>query len=451
YDPELDLLYVGTGNASVYNVEIRSPGGGDNLYLSSILALRPETGRLVWHYQTTPGEHWDYTATQQMILTDRVFGGKPRKLLLQAPKNGFFYVLDRETGELLSAEPYVPVSWATHVDLATGRPVVRDEARWTDEDRIVTPHPMGAHSWHPMSFDAGRGLVYMSNFELAYLFMADPDFVYRNGEYNSGEDLARMARLAETLEPTNRMFCTPSRLVAWDVERREKRWEVEYESVTAAGVLSTEGSLVFQGTLGGVFSAYHADTGARLWSIETQVGIMAPPVTYRVDGEQYVAVLAGAGGALGSNFARLQKANEGRLFAFKLGGRAAMPPVRERQPGRVSVEKIDASPDTLERGMRLYGKHCMRCHGPGAASTGLLPDLRHASRQVHATWSDIVLGGTRAKDGMASFADLIDLEQARAIQAYVVARAHHEPSALQKLIAWLPESPFCVRASWIAD
>jgi len=451
YDPELDLLYVGTGNSSVYNGAVRSPGGGDNLYLASILALRPETGRLVWHYQTTPGENWDYTATQQMILTDRVYRGKKRKLLLQAPKNGFFYILDRETGELLSAEPYVPVSWATHVDLETGRPAVREEADWSKEDRVIAPHVMGAHSWHPMSFDANRGLVYMSNFELAYLFMADSNFEYRNGEYNSGEDMAEMARLAEFLEPTNRMYCTPSRLVAWDIDRQQKRWEVERDIITAAGVLSTAGDLVFQGTIDGEFSAYHADTGEQLWSTDTGVGIMAAPVTYRVDGEQYVAVLAGAGGAVGGNFARIRNTNEGTLLAFKLGGAVPMPAVHARPAGRVTVARIDASRETLDRGRSLYGKHCMRCHGPGVVSSGLLPDLRHASREVHARWTDVVLGGTRAKDGMASFADLIDLEQAQAIQSYVIERAYHEPSALETLIAWLPESPFCVRSSWVTD
>jgi len=451
YDPELDLLYVGTGNSSVYNIDVRSPGGGDNLYLASILALRPETGELVWHYQTTPGERWDYTATQQMILTDREWLGKPRKLLMQAPKNGFFYVLDRVTGELLSAEQFVPVSWATHVDLATGRPVEREAAHWGKEAKVVTPHPMGAHSWHPMSFDARRGLVYMSTFELAHMFVPDPNFKFRKGGYNTGEDFKELAALAEGVVPLNHAFCTPSRLVAWDPVAQKKRWEVKHDVVTAAGVLSTDGDLVFQGASTGEFSAYRADTGEKLWSADTGVKIMAAPVTYRVDGEQYIAILAGAGGAVGFFYVNVDTTNDGQLLVFKLGGHAEMPIVVKKPKGRVVAPRIEVTSATLDRGRALYGEHCLRCHGPDVTSSGLIADLRFASREVHANWTDIVVGGTHAKLGMASFADMIDLEQARAIQGYVMNRAYHEPTALEKLIRWVPDSPFCVPASWIAD
>jgi len=451
YDPQLNLLYVGTGNSSVYHREHRSPGGGDNLYLASILALRPETGELVWHYQTTPGEQWDYTATQQMILTDRVWQGRPRKLLLQAPKNGFFYVLDRETGELLSAEPFVSVSWASHVDLATGRPVEREEASWSDEWKIVTPHPIGAHSWHPMSFDSDRGTVYLQTFDMAYGFVPDHDFKFIPGGFNTGEDWTQLAELTEGMAPMKNAFCTPSRLVAWDIEKQEKKWEAVQDRTTAAGVLSTEGDLVFQGSVTGDFSAYHAETGEKLWSAPTGVSIMAAPVTYRANGEQYVVVLAGLGGAVGLQLAESKTTNAGRVFAFKLGGQAKMPPVEAKPEGKVNVTRIDASPETLLKGRAVYGQHCMRCHGPDATSTGINPDLRLASAEVHATWSDIVVGGTRTHAGMASFADLITRDEALAIQAWVVDRATHEPTALEQLIRWFPDSPFCIPASWTTD
>lgn len=451
YDPALDLLYVGTGNSSVYDVDIRSPGGGDNLYLASILALRPETGELVWHYQTTPEERWDYTATQHMILADIEWQGVPRKVLLQAPKNGFFYVLDRATGELLSAEPYVPVSWATHVNLKTGRPVQREEANWSKEAKIVTPAVMGAHSWHPMSFDPARSLVYMSTFELSHMFLPNPSFKFKKGGYNTGEDWGELAALSEGITPLADSYCSPSRLVAWDPIAQEKRWEVKRDHISAAGVLSTASGLVFQGESNGVFGAYDSDTGARLWQLDTGLGIMAAPVTYRVDGEQYVAVLAGFGGSLGLNFVKTNSGNAGRVFAFKVGGTAALPASSIKSEGSVVVEKIDASPEAVVRGRELYGENCLRCHGADAVSLGILPDLRFASREVHADWIGIVLGGTRATKGMASFADLLTVKEAEAIQAYVVSNALREPTAFDTMVRWLAESPFCLRASWTAD
>jgi len=451
YDPELDLLYVGTGNSSVYHQEHRSPGGGDNLYLSSILAIRPDTGSLVWHYQTTPGEQWDYTATQQLILVDRTWKGTPRKLILQAPKNGFFYVLDRVTGELLGAEPFVNVSWATHVDLETGRPAQRDEAKWSHERKIVAPHPMGAHSWHPMSYDAARGLVFLPAFEMSNMYIPDPEFEFRPGAYNTGENWREAAALAQHMEPLRNSVCEPSRLIAWDVDRQKKRWEVVHEGVTAAGVLSTAGDLVFQGGVSGAFNAYDADTGALLWSAPTGVSIMAAPIAYRIDGEQYIAVQAGLGGAVGMVFAESKTRNAGRVFAFKLGGQANLPTTHPRAAGTVNVEPAAFTAETLERGRDLYGEHCMRCHGIGGVSTGLVPDLRLASAQVHATWNDIVIAGTRAKDGMASFADLVSAEDARAIQAWVIERATHDPTMLERLVRWIGDSPFCLPAAWTVD
>ena len=451
YDPVLDLLYVGTGNGSVYHRERRSPGGGDNLYLASILALRPDTGELVWHYQTTPGEQWDYTATQQMILTDRVWKGKPRKLIMQAPKNGFFYVLDRETGELLSAEKFANISWASHVDIATGRPVERAEADWTLEAKMVAPHPMGAHSWHPMSFDAKRGAVYLATFELANLYIPDPKFVFKRGTFNTGEDWAELSELSAIGEPLRESTCDASRLVAWDVDSQTKKWEVIQDGVTAAGVLSTAGDLVFQGDASGSFSAYHADTGERLWSSPTGVAIMAAPITYRVDGEQYVAVLAGKGGAVGLFFSEVKTMNAGQVFAFKLDGKAVVPSNPKRPKGAVSVKPLDTSEAVLKKGRDVYGANCMRCHGPGAASTGLIPDLRFANVEVHNSWNDIVLGGTRAKNGMASFADLITEEEAQAVQAWVISRATRDPSALDHVVRWLADSSFCLHARWVTD
>jgi len=452
YDPELGLLYVGVGNGSVYDREKRSPGGGDNLFLSSILAVRPDTGRLVWHYQTTPGDHWDYTATQHMILADLEWQGKPRKVLLQAPKNGFFYVLDRATGELLSAEKYANASWATHVDPATGRPVERPEARWSGGRAWVSPGPPGAHNWQPMAWSPRTRLVYIPTADTVYPYIADPDFRWRPGVFNTGEDLGAFAEEVEAM-PGDLRFCSPSHLTAWDPVRERVAWRVAHDDPTPGGVLATAGDLVFQGHGGGVFAAYDARSGERLWSSPVGVGIMAPPVTYAIDGVQYVAVLAGIGGTHGGHLARMQVENDGHLLVYRLGGEAPLPEVRPRAAREVAVSPADLDTARVAAGRKLYGRLCMNCHGMAAVGSGLHPDLRYASRATHERWSDIVLGGIRQGRGMASFADVLDAEQARAIQHYVIARslATADPGLLSRLVAWLGERGLCVPAAWMAD
>jgi PQQ-dependent dehydrogenase (methanol/ethanol family) len=449
YDPELDLLYVGVGNGSVYNREVRSPGGGDNLFLASILAVRPESGRLVWHYQTTPGESWDYTATQHMILADLEVDGRLRKVLLQAPKNGFFYVLDRASGELISAESYVEVSWATGVDLATGRPVERPEAHWFDGEAMVTPGPPGGHNWHPMTYSPRTGLVYIPSITTAYPYRPDPGFVFQPGDWNTAEDIAGLAKQWEGWQDAVR-FCEPSHITAWDPVRQRRVWRIARENPMPAGLLSTAGDLLFQGGGNGVLSAYDARTSKRLWSSGKGVGIMAPPVTYAVDDEQYVAVLAGLGGSHGGHYTTFENGNDGRILAFKLGGSAPMPRVEPRRPVRMEAPAPDAAPETVARGRELYSRYCFSCHGNGVRSSGLHPDLRHSSREVHETWDAIVLGGTAQSQGMASFAHRLNAADAQAVHAYVIARAHHEPDLLMRLANWLGRYA-CIPVGWLTD
>ena len=449
YDPELDLLYVGTGNSSVYDRSKRSPGGGDNLFVSSILALRPETGRMVWYYQTTPGDAWDYTATQHIVLADLAIGGKPRKVLMQAPKNGFFYVLDRATGELLSATNYVDVSWATHVDLATGRPVERSEAHWSEGERMVTPSIVGGHNWHPMSFSPHTKLVYIPTISAAYLFVPDPAFRMRPAKTNTAESYPALAKQIEGFEDTLR-FCHPTHITAWDPVAQRQVWRVDHDTMVPGGLLSTAGDLLFQGRSDGVFAAYDARSGAPLWESRVGVGIMAPPVSYAVGGEQYVAVVAGIGGSEALDMQRHQVVNEGRILAWKLGGKAAMPVATPLPPGRVEAPPLDATAETVARGRDLYAEYCLRCHGPGARSSATVPDLRFASREVHEHWSDIVLGSTRAARGMASFADALSEDDARAIHAYVVERAFHEPGLVERVAKWLGENA-CIPVSWVVN
>jgi alcohol dehydrogenase (cytochrome c)/quinohemoprotein ethanol dehydrogenase len=298
FDPELDLLYVGTGNGSPWNQAIRSPGGGDNLFLSSIVALRPDTGEYVWHYQTTPGDTWDYTATQHMILADLPIDGATRKVIMQAPKNGFFYVLDRATGALISAEPFIQVNWAERVDPTSGRPVEHPEARYYQTGKTWTsvPGPAGAHSWQPMAFHPGTGLVYLPVQETGFPYAAEASLTLSTRRFDTGVDFVQASLptdpkvVAQILEGVN------GHLAAWDPVAQKEVWRAKHLGPSNGGVLATAGNLVFQGTAAGNFEAYRADTGAPLWSAPTRTGVLAAPITYTVDGEQYVAVAAGGGG-----------------------------------------------------------------------------------------------------------------------------------------------------------
>ncbi|MFK7897026.1 MAG: PQQ-dependent dehydrogenase, methanol/ethanol family [Myxococcota bacterium] len=450
YDPELDLLYVGTGNASIYDREKRSPGGGDNLYLASILALRPDSGELVWHYQTTPGEHWDYTATQHMILAELSWQGRMRKVLMQAPKNGFFYVLDRTSGELLSAEKFVHASWASHVDLETGRPVERKEAQWSQKDAMVSPAPMGGHSWHPMSFHPETGLVYIPAMENVHAYLPSERFRYRAGAWNTGEDFKRLTEGIEDYPAIREIPCGLTRLIAWDPKLGQKAWEVQHDSGVLGGTLATAGGLVFQGAGQGRFAAFDAASGERHWQIDVGIDVMAPPITYRLDGEQFVAVLAGVGGSAGNHLGSFEHDNAGRVLAFKLDGQAAMPMVRKRQKKAGPPPPLDVPEETIATGRAVYADNCSFCHGFGLKASGLYPDLRAAGPAVHENWNAIVIGGLRSASGMPSFADLLSSEEAEAVRAYVLHRAARKPGLLEKAVNAVAEQ-VCVPVSWITN
>jgi alcohol dehydrogenase (cytochrome c)/quinohemoprotein ethanol dehydrogenase len=432
YDPELNLLYVGTGNGSPWNRAIRSPSGGDNLFISSIVALRPETGEYVWHYQTTPGDTWDYTAAQHMILADLTIDGRARKVIMQAPKNGFFYVLDRATGELISARAFATTNWATGVDMRTGRPIETPEARSGESGRpfIAQPGPGGAHSWQPMSYSPRTGLVYFPVMEATFPYFPDKDFRKRGLAWNTGVDFNAGSLPTDQGVLDQIKAGLKGHLAAWDPVGQREVWRVQYEHPWNGGLLSTASDIVFQGEAMGEFAAYDARTGAKLWSVATGTGILAPPVTYLAGGEQYVAIEVGWGGAFGLAAGELARdahiaTNAPRVFAFKLGGTAAMPP-----PGPPPRPVAKPPPDvataaTVEAGKATYHRYCGTCHGDSAVSTGVLPDLRHSPfLSDAATFTRVVRDGVLAERGMVAFgAELsaVDVEQ---IRAYVIRRAH---------------------------
>lgn len=451
YDPELDLLYVGTGNSSVYNKALRSPGGGDNLYLASILAINPNNGRLVWHYQVNPGEQWDYTATQHLMLADLAIDGVTRKVIMQAPKNGFFYVLDRGTGELLAADPYVPVSWATHVDLRTGRPVERPEASWSKAPAAVTPGIEGGHNWHPMAFSPRTGLVYIPAFEGIYIYHPLPDYQFLpHATFNTSEDWPASVADIQGFENIARLNNT-TRLIAWDPVAGREAWHVTHGArAIPAGVLATAGDLVFQGRTDGRLIAYDARSGVVLWSGETGTGVIAAPIIYELDGETYVVVAAGLGGSQGGHFTSLTNRNEGRILAFKIGGTAELPGNEPVLPANVEIPLLEASEEAIEHGRSLYAYHCSRCHGLNAVSSRLYPDLRYSLAGIHDVWDKIVLEGAFESRGMASFADLLNTDDSHAIQAYISKRAHESEGRVQELLDWLG-GRLVIPSAWMVD
>ena len=436
YDPELDLLYVGVGNGSPWNQDIRSPGGGDNLFLSSIVAVRPDTGEYVWHYQTTPGETWDYTATQHMILADLEIEGAKRKVIMQAPKNGFFYVLDRATGEFISAKNFVPINWATHVDQETGRPVETEGARWPGKSPFFQlPGPLGAHNWHPMSYSPDTGLVYIPAQEAPWVYGDEPEYKQVDGKWNTGTDftLGMLPSDLATFKALKAML--KGRLLAWDPVTQKQAWSFEHGGPWNGGVLSTSGGLVFQGTSDAHFAAYDAKTGERKWKFFTQTGVGAAPITYKIDGEQYVAVAAGWGGSFvlgfGGPLPSGSIANIGRVMVFKVGADGMLPEIADAKPQPQTIPALlEVSEETLKKGWRAYGTTCSVCHGDHAQSSGLVPNLRYSAITTNAeAFKAIVLGGALAANGMPNFGKVHDEETVEAIRAYIISEANSDRDA----------------------
>jgi quinohemoprotein ethanol dehydrogenase len=428
WDPELNLLYVGTGNGAPWNRELRSPSGGDNLFLSSLLAINPDTGRLVWHYQEVPGDQWDYTATQHIQLATLTIDGQPRRVLMHAPKNGFFYVLDRKTGELLSADPYEDVTWATHVDLKTGRPAF-DIARTEYADgkpKVVFPSPVGAHNWNPMSFSARTGLVYIPTVHFGATFNKPERFSrYRPGRFNTNVSAGFGVTTKDPAALKGIPDATPSAaLKAWDPVKKQIVWTGPKKSMMDhGGVLSTAGGLVMQGGLDGNLRVFDDASGTLLREIMIGSPMIAAPMTYSVNGVQYVAILAGSGGGGWSSWApeniASHNGNANRIVALRLDGGAIpqpdplppLPPMIE-PPARIGT-KAD-----LETGRKLFTENCAQCHIN--AGRGPVPDLRRSTPASHAAFQQIVRGGALQPRGMPRWDDLLSEREVDQIHAYLI-------------------------------
>jgi quinohemoprotein ethanol dehydrogenase len=437
YDPELDSLYIGTGNGNPWNQAIRSPGGGDNLYLASIVALNPNTGAYKWHYQTTPGETWDYTATQPLIIADLNYPAGKRRVVMQAPKNGFFYVLDAKTGRLLSAEKFAPLTWATHVDMNTGRPVEVPEARYdkTGKPVIVSPGALGMHNWHPMAFNPETGYVYIP-VQVSNAGYAGPkEFKLNMQGTNTGTDFMAAADLF------NKPGAPPrgnieSYILAWDPVKAKEVWRVKNEVYGSSGILATSGNLIFSGNHQGEFNAYNASTGEKLWTAQTQARVVAAASTFLVDGQQQVAILVGARGLpSGQIRTNAVSANNSRILVYKAGGTASLP--TEMRTAAVSRVKINpplltASNETVFAGEQAFAANCAACHGANAvpAAGAVAPDLRYSGLlPIRNGWNPVVRNGELATRGMPAFGSMLNEETTDAILAYIIKRANDEKAS----------------------
>jgi len=426
YDPRLKLVYVGTGNATPHSRYYRSANEGDNLFVCSIVALHAETGEYAWHYQMNPGEEWDWTCTQSMISAELEIDGRRRSVLMQAPKNGFFYVLDRATGEFISAGAHVMQNWNEGFD-DKGRPITSEAVRYGFDPALVMPGPGGAHNWFPMAYSPRTKLAYFPAYQSGWVYALQPDWKPQPMRSNSGwggftgEAARKRAPLQEQANRIEKAWLT-----AWDPVKQQAAWRVELPRHGNGGVFVTASDLVFEGTTKQTFAAFDARTGRVLWEYPTQSAPVAGGITYMIDGVQYVAVNAGWGGGAaqieqGAGI-ELPRA-KARLLVFRLGGTAQLPPL-EATAAVPPPPPLRAPEAQVQRGAQLYAQTCAVCHGQRAI--GGVKDLRHMTAETHRQFNAIVLEGLYLDKGMASFADLLKPDEVEAIHAYLIARANED-------------------------
>ena len=423
YDPVTDLLFYGTGNGTPWRASARDPKLGDNLYIASIIALKPDTGEYVWHYQATPGDNWDYDATSPMMTADLTIDGEQKHVLMQPNKNGFLYVLEAATGKLLSADKFTEVNWATHVDLKTGRPQVVPAARYENRPWNLAPGVQGGHSWHPNAYSPETGLMYIPAWEAYYIMQNDPDYAPSTGGFNLGIVFSVQGMSLPNVQPTNKEGIF-GRLIAWDPVARRIVWETPPfdNDRPSGGVMATAGGLVFAGNgAGQEFRAYDARTGEQLWSFPAQTSVFAAPITYELEGEQYVAASVG-GSAAGQGY---YAPGHARMLVFKLGATAALPPRQPYTPPPLNPPPSTASADVIERGRAVYDQYCTVCHGvDGVQPRGTFPDLTTTPMLHSQEAFNQIINGARAQRGMGDFSKDVGPEDAIAVREYLISRAN---------------------------
>jgi quinohemoprotein ethanol dehydrogenase len=429
YDPQLDLIYFGTGNGTPWT---HAGIGGDSLYLTSVVAVKASSGEYVWHYQETPHDEWDFDSCAPLVLADLDLDGQKRHVILHAPKNGFFYVLDAATGAVLKADPFTTTNWAKSIDKTTGRPVIEKDALYSESGKpfVSFPGPGGGHSWQPMSFSPLTKLVYFPVTDTSFPFIAENNAQHHTLAWNIGLDLNAGSLPQDPKIKQAVIDALRGHLVAWDPVENKERWRVELNHPTNGAVVSTAGNLVFEGTSMGEFVAYQADSGKRLWAAQTQTGVVAAPISYAVDNEQYVAVEVGFGGAFGLSAGELalkshSNSNVPRILVYKLGGTAVLPSAVITATPALDPPPNTADAATVAKGKKLYHTFCGTCHGDAATGSGVIPDLRYTSViKDKAAMDTIVRQGALQANGMVAFKDEISPDDLEAIRAYLIFRAN---------------------------
>ncbi len=429
YDEELGSLYIGVGNGAPWPRDIRSPGGGDDLFLTAIISVDVETGRMNWYYQTVPGDNWDYSSAMDITLSDLMVDGKSRKVLLQAPKNGFFYVIDRENGELLRAHPYTEgITWATHVDLQTGRPVENPAVVYEEKPQWILPANAGAHNWEPQSWDEANGIMYFYYHDMPAFYSLDEEFVktgvYKMRErglslgWGEGEYRRKLIEQADPPPPKE------GYLGAFDPLTGEYKWRHQLKNAFNGGVLATASGLLFQGESDGRLVVRSTEDGLPIWEFDALGHFSSAVMSYDIEGTQYVATMVSGNRALDLG---------GTLLVFKLGGNEEMPSTQAVPLEIPAQPEVEFNLDTLLLGQKHYQAQCANCHGGiGVASEVLVtaPDLRTMNDTTHNDFIDIVRHGTRMEQGMAGFAETLSDADVEAIRHYLIREANALRSAL---------------------
>ncbi len=421
YDPVTDLVYFGTGNGTPWNRELRDPADGDNLYVASVLAVKADTGEYVWHYQETPGDSWDYDAVSPMVVTDLTIGGQKKHVIIHPSKTGFIYLFEAATGKLISADAFVDVTWASGIDMKTGRPIEVPGSRFVDDYFNVSPSPAGAHTWHPNAYSPITGLIYMPT---RHNYAASqpqtmpangvPPLITRYGQLGRGPDL----------KPHNKQ-ADDGNLQAWDPVARKMVWDTPPETPKASGgAMVTAGNIVFMGNSSGKkLRAWNATNGQKLWEFDAQTDVYAAPITYELDGVQYIAASVGGTAAAGDYFAPAY----GRMIVFKIGGKVKLPPNAPYTVRQLNPPPATASAATVARGNTVFADNCAVCHGTNATQIrdGNAPLLTVTPLlHVQQGFDQVVLQGGRVERGMPSFGDKLTPADTAAVLAYVVSRAN---------------------------
>lgn len=422
YDPDLKLLYIGTGNGSPWNRMYRSPDGGDNLFLSSIVAIDPSNGRMKWYYQTTPGETWDFTATQPLVLADLMIKGEMRKVIMQAPKNGIFYVIDRTNGKFISGRPYTFINWATGIDTVTGRPIETEFSRYTKSNSEIFPGPLGAHNWQPMAFNLKTKLMYLPVRDMSMMYGNNKIWKYNQvSVFASGLGWNTGIGIDDSLTTRNEPAPPKiaERLVAWDPVNQKAVWSYDHKGLWNGGVLTTSSGLVFEGTADGKLMAFDAENGKVLWEKDLGTGIIAAPVSYQVGDTQYVSVAVGWGGALGKELRFTDQVNPGTVYTFALKNNAAMPVYAKEISKQRIVMPVNATNDQVLHGKILFEQYCAACHGDITAPGGDVPGLTYSSEATHKIFKRIVLEGLLSEKGMPDFSGSLSASDVDDIQNFI--------------------------------